>query len=183
MFSRLAPLACALLAALLAGPAGAQAADPAAAPVAVTLVNGGAAPVDVLWVDDDGEPAPLDMTIEPGWQQVLNGWPGTELLFRESGTGDEMAPFFSVTVEEQAPAEPIVIPDPRLLRTAALTIANPLGVEVVLYWLPDEAPGRPPSRPAPHGPSSIAWPRADRSPTSSTPSRPCGCGPRTAASR
>ncbi|MCB9967381.1 MAG: hypothetical protein H6852_07065 [Geminicoccaceae bacterium] len=156
MFSRLAPLACALLAALLAGPAGAQAADPAAAPVAVTLVNGGAAPVDVLWVDDDGEPAPLDMTIEPGWQQVLNGWPGTELLFRESGTGDEMAPFFSVTVEEQAPAEPIVIPDPRLLRTAALTIANPLGVEVVLYWLPDEAPGETPEQ------TGAAWTEFDR---------------------
>lgn len=133
-------------AALLALPPGElRAQTGAAAPApsfAVTLVNSGAAPVDLLWIDDNGAIQPLDITIAPGWQQVLEEVePGTRLLVRDSGASADAEPFYQIAVGSEAPAQPIVIPDPRLQRPAELGIINPLESEVVLFLPSDTAPG------------------------------------------
>ena len=104
----------------------------------VTLVNSGAAPVDLLWIDEHGATQPLDITIAPGWQQALEEVaPGTRILVRDSGAAAGVEPFFEITAGNEPPAQPIVIPDSRLLRPAELSIANPLDSEVVVY-LPSE---------------------------------------------
>ena len=127
---------------MLAVSGGGLRAQPApAGSLTMTLVNSGAGPVDLLWVDPNGALQPLDITIAPGWQQVVEEVdPGTRILVRESGADAGAKPFFQVTASAEAAAKPTVIPDPRIFRPAELTIANPLDSEVVVYLPADGKP-------------------------------------------
>ncbi len=114
----------------------------AAAPFSVTLVNSGAVPVELFWMDGNDAAQPLDITIAPGWQQVLEGVEaGARILVRDSGAAADIGPFYQITAGREAPAEPIVIPDSRLMRPAELSIVNPLDSEVVVYLPSDTKPG------------------------------------------